>query len=259
MAPVGAHLVIGPEEPDPRLAAALSGLAPLPDAVLVLAAASDAAQVLRRDLANLVALSTGRGAARLVLAASGLAAASGPDGFRPLERLAAEARFPVIAPDGMVDIGPDGSVRIGPPGGWWLAEPGAPSRPLGPAWPPKVPGDGPGTDPPADVLPGSQAYAPRPVPGGIWFGPVPAETEALIGVRPGDLLVGVGTPHRPALTAAELLDPVRLEPVREATAAGLRPLLSAPWADPAALVGMAAALAVRLGRDVHAANGLPVR
>lgn len=150
--PVGPHLVIAPEEAEAALTAALGGLDPLPDAVLVLAAAPDAAPVLRRALRELVDLAAGRGAVRLVLAASGLAAA-GPDGRRPVEEVAAAARFPVIAPDGMVTVDPDGSLQVAPPGTWWLSEPGVPSRRLGPAWPPEVPGGGPDGEAVPDLLP----------------------------------------------------------------------------------------------------------
>ncbi|MBT2545269.1 hypothetical protein J7E99_32360 [Streptomyces sp. ISL-44] len=321
--PVGPHLVIAPEEAEAALTAALGGLDPLPDAVLVLAAAPDAAPVLRRALRELVDLAAGRGAARLVLAASGLAVA-GPDGRRPVEEVAAAARFPVIAPDGMVTVDPDGSLQVAPPGTWWLSEPGVPSRRLGPAWPPEVPEGGPDGEAVPDLLPdllsgletpeGPEEPSPdggpavqtpvaepaepavdtepeeppplappvpvvaesqdgghgsgtdpigvvlrsgpghRPVPGGFWLGGVPEGVEALIGVRPGDLLLGVGSPQRPVLPAAELLD---LVPEAAAERNGL--LLSAPWAAPAELTAMAVALAARLGRDVRAAIGLPVR
>ncbi|MGW5848699.1 hypothetical protein ACWFQ8_12230 [Streptomyces sp. NPDC055254] len=392
--PVGPHLVIAPEEAEPALTAALSGQDPLPDAVLVLAAAPDAAPVLRRSLRELVHLATGRGATRLVLAASGLAA-PGPDRRRPVETVAAAAGFPVIAPDGVVTVEPDGSVQVTPPGTWWLTEPGVPPRPLAPAWPPAVrengaggedegegdngeghegeghegeghegeghegeeverpgrvpspdtaplapqaapapptlseleplealsPAAGPHTDvpvtepvdpgagtahveppplaPPVPVVaespggahgfeiepvgaePGAESRPEpravprseprsesrpesrpesgaepghRPVPGGFWLGEVPEGVEALIGVRPGDLLLGVGSPRRPVLPSADLLDLVR-----EAAPEPDGLLLTAPWADPAELIGMAVALAARLGRNVRAAVGLPVR
>ncbi|MBW5485633.1 hypothetical protein, partial [Streptomyces bambusae] len=454
MWPVGPHLVIAPEEAEPALTAALttalSGLPPLPDAVLVLAAAPDAAPVLRRSLPDLVDRATGRGAARLVLAASGLAA-PGPDGTRPVEAVATTAGFPVIAPDGMVTVEPDGSLRLAPPGRWWLSEPGAPARALDPTWPPGVPagaeraeavpgpdtdtgwgaaprpdarsgpdaasdsGSGSGAVPgreaptpmadrdgepglgepaigePASAQPGPSEQGPgepadsdddraaperiaperiapvrvdaegvgadrvdaegvgadrvdaegvdvervapervdaeevdvervgaeevdrerfgpeggascagpdegpaegepplplappvpvvaesdggahgfasgpvgvaerggrriRPVPGGFWLGELPEGVEPLIGVRPDDLLLGVGSPQQPALPTAELLDLVR-EAVPEPD--GL--LLAAPWADPAELTGMAVALAARSGRTVRVAVGLPVR
>ncbi|MEV6954869.1 hypothetical protein [Streptomyces sp. NPDC051183] len=315
--PVGPHLVIAPQEAEAALTDALGGLAPLPDAVLVLAAAPDAAPVLRRALPELVDLAEVRGAARLVLAASGLAAA-GPDGRRPVEAVAAAARFPVIAPDGMVTVDPDGSLRVAEPGTWWLTEPGVASRPLGPAWPPEVvpgveapeapeaaaPEAGPAARmpvsepvvpdastgqeepppppaPPVPVVAESQGgdhgsavdpvgaalrSGPRPVavpvpvpgrrvvPGGFWLGEAPEGVEALIGVEPGNLLLGVGSPQRPALPAPELLAHV---PEAATERDGL--LLSAPWAGPAELTGMAVALAARLGRDVRAAVGLPVR
>ncbi|MGW2014937.1 hypothetical protein [Streptomyces sp. NPDC001927] len=292
--PVGPHLVIAPEEAVPALTAALSGLAPLPDAVLVLAAAPDAAPVLRRSLPDLVALATDRGAARLVLAASGLAAGA-PDGTRPLDAVATSADFPVIAPDTMVTVEPDGSLRVTPPGTWWLSEPGCTARELDPTWPPRVPDEeaplaSAGQDqadpdqaerspaasaqeeepppapagPPVPIVSESSGgvYAEpdgggprcRPVPGGFWLGRIPEDVETLIGVGPDDLLLGVGTPRQPSLPAAELLDLVaEVAPEPD----GL--FLAAPWADPAELTGMAVALAVRFGRTVRVAVGLPVR
>ena len=85
---LGAHFVIAPAGADDApLASALAGLRPDPDALLVLAAAADAAPVLRASLARLAGLARERGASVLVLAASGLApAAPGAAGRRPAER-----------------------------------------------------------------------------------------------------------------------------------------------------------------------------
>ncbi|MFD3945148.1 hypothetical protein [Streptomyces sp. NPDC058579] len=296
--PVGPHLVIAPEEAEPALAAALSGLAPLSDAVLVLAAAPDAAPVLRRSLPDLVALATDRGAARLVLAASGLAAA-GPDGTRPLDAVATTAAFPVIAPDTMVAVEPDGSLRVTPPGTWWLSEPGCTARELGPGWPPRVPEEGAPVesadsdqvdpdqvDPaPAERMPeASGQEEPPPGPPGP---PVPVVSESSGGVYaerdgggprcrpvPGgfwlgsvpevvETLIGVG-PDDLFIGVGSPRQPALptaelLDLVAEAAPEPDGLFLAAPWADPAELTGMAVALAVRFARTVRVAVGLPVR
>ncbi|MER8236229.1 hypothetical protein [Streptomyces sp. NPDC094049] len=136
--PVGPHLVIASEETAAALASVLTGLPALPGALLVLAAAPDAALVLRRALPELVALAGERGADRLVLAASGLAA-RGPSGGRPVAAVATAAGFTVVAPDGVVSVEPDGTLRLAEPGGWWLAAPGEEPYELGPGWPPEDP------------------------------------------------------------------------------------------------------------------------
>jgi hypothetical protein len=293
-------MVIASEETAAALTPVLSGLPPLPGALLVLAAAPDAAPVLRRALPDLVALAGERGATRLVLAASGLAA-RGPGGGRPVQGVAKAADFTVVAPDGVVSVEPDGTLRLAETGTWWLSEPGEEPYELGPGWPPAEPqaqepweseereeeeqeeedpeAEAPEAEeplpppaPPVPVVAESQGGAhaigatptgepgedpaedSRAVPGGIWLGEPPKAVEPLIGVGPDTFLLGVGTPARPALPAAELLDRV------PADAAGARHLLlAAPWADPSDLVVMAVALADRLDRTVRAAIGLPVR
>ncbi|MFI5620563.1 hypothetical protein [Streptomyces sp. NPDC051567] len=293
--PVGPHLVIAPEETAAALTPVLSGLPPLPGALLVLAAAPDAAQVLRRALPGLVALAGERGATRLVLAASGLAA-RGPGGGRPVQAVATAAGFTVVAPDDVVSVEPDGTLRLAEPGTWWLAQPGEEPYELGPGWPPAEPQAQeepeepeeleepeeplPPPAPPVPVVAESQGgmhgfgttptekqtekpeEAPgeepeedsRTVPGGVWLGRPPEAVEPLIGVGPDTFLLGVGSPARPTLPAAELLDRV---PADAADARHL--LLAAPWADPCDLVAMAVALADRFDRTVRAAIGLPVR
>ncbi|MFF8409208.1 hypothetical protein [Streptomyces omiyaensis] len=352
--PVGPHLVITSEETAPALTAALGGLPPLPGALLILAAAQDAAPVLRRSLPDLVALAVERGATSLVLAASGLAA-TGPDGRRPVEAVAATADFTVIAPDGVVSIEPDGTLRIAEPGSWWSTEPGEQPRRLAADWPPAAgdeapgrsgraepgpglgeglgqagnpdPSEDPGREgrrdgieepdreehpdpsedpdregrpdriaepdrdkhpdraedplpPPAPPVPmvaesraGAHGFGAAPVEGavpvtgaapvedegrsvrgGCWLGDLPEAAEQLIGVHPDAFLLGVGSPRRPSLPTAELLDRV---PEAAKDAADL--LLAAPWAAPSELIAMAVALAEHLGRTVRAAVGLPVR
>ncbi|MFE8008893.1 hypothetical protein [Streptomyces sp. NPDC057418] len=282
--PVGPHLVIASEETAATLTPVLSGLPPLPGALLVLAAAPDAAPVLRRALPDLVALAGERGATRLVLAASGLAA-QGPGGGRPLQAVATTADFTVVAPDGTVSVEPDGTLRLAEPGTWWLAEPGEEPYELGPGWPPEEPQareepeeraeEEPEAEeplpPPAPPVPvvaesqgGAHTYGATPaeesakdirtVPGGVWLGGPPEAVDPLIGVGPDTFLLGVGSPARPTLPAAELLDRV---PEDAADARHL--LLTAPWADPSDLVTMAGALADRFDRTVRAAIGLPVR
>ncbi|MGW6534717.1 hypothetical protein ACWGBV_00630 [Streptomyces sp. NPDC055051] len=277
--PVGPHLVISSTETAAALAPVLDGLPPLPGTLLVLAAAPDAAPYLRRTLPDLVLLARERGATRLLLAASGLAA-PGPDGARPVRAVATAADFTVIAPDGVASVEPDGSLRLAEPGTWWLAEPGEEPRELGPGWPPEA-ADTPEPEtahdgaeslpPPAPPVPvvaesqggthGLRLTAPeepeedvRTVPGGTWLGALPETAAPLIGVPPDTYLLGVGSPARPALPTGELL-----ARAPAATADARHLLLSAPWAEPSDLVDMAAALADGLDRTVRAAIGLPVR
>ncbi|MFB7864659.1 hypothetical protein [Streptomyces sp. NPDC056069] len=291
--PVGPHLVIASAETAAALTPVLSALPPLPGALLVLAAAPDAAPVLRHALPDLVVLAGERGATRLVLAASGLAT-EGPGGGRPVQAVATTADFPVVAPDGAVTVEPDGTLRLAAPGTWWLAEPGEEPVELGPGWPPEEPpaqeepeeweeegqqGERRQTEeplpppaPPVRVVAESQGGVhgcgatptqgpgggpgedTRTVPGGVWLGGPPETVEPLIGVAPDTFLLGVGSPARPTLPAVELLDRT---PADAADARHL--LLAAPWADPADLVAMAVALADRFDRTVRAAIGLPVR
>ncbi|MGA4979983.1 hypothetical protein [Streptomyces cinereoruber] len=275
--PVGPHLVISSEETATALAPVLRGLPPLPGALLVLAAAPDAAPVLRRTLPDLVVLAGERGATRLLLAASGLAS-PGPGGSRPVQAVATAADFTVIAPDGVVSVEPDGTLRLAEPGTWWLAEPGKEPYELGPEWPPEEPRaqeEEPEADeplpPPAPPVPvvaesrgGARGFEATPteepeadsrtLPDGVWLGALPEAVEPLIAVGPDTFLLGVGSPARPALPVVELL-----ERVPQAAADARHLLLAAPWADPSDLVAMAAALADRFDRTVRAAVGLPVR
>ncbi|MFJ3613507.1 hypothetical protein [Streptomyces hydrogenans] len=292
--PVGPHLVISSAETATALAPVLDGLPPLSGTLLVLAAAPDAAPLLRRTLPDLVLLARERGATRLLLAASGLAA-PGPDGARPVRAVATAADFTVIAPDGVASVEPDGTLRLAEPGTWWLAEPGEEPYELGPDWPPEAaeaaepeaaepeaaepeaaePEAAEDVEelllPPAPPVPvvavsqgGAHGFGPatseeqeegaRTVPGGTWLGALPEAVEPLIGVPPDTYLLGVGSPDRPALRTAELL-----ARVPEAAADARHLLLAAPWADPSDLVAMAVALADDLDRTVRAAIGLPVR
>ncbi|MEE1788631.1 hypothetical protein PUR71_37875 [Streptomyces sp. SP17BM10] len=114
---------------DDELAAAMGGLRPVPDALVVVAAAADAAPVLREQMAEIGLIARTRGAARLILAASGLAAL-GPGGRRPAEVVAEGAGLPVVAPDGLVSIQSDGTLKVTAPDGstesaaWWSCPPG---------------------------------------------------------------------------------------------------------------------------------------
>ncbi|MFD8205899.1 hypothetical protein ACFV2S_05745 [Streptomyces sp. NPDC059695] len=276
---VGPHLVISSAETAAALAPVLDGLPPLSGTLLVLAAAPDAAPLLRQALPDLVLLARERGASRLLLAASGLAA-PGPDGARPVGAVATAADFTVIAPDGVASVEPDGTLRLAEPGTWWLAEPGEEPYELGPSWPPEVAETAepeaaedveellPPPSPPVPVVAvsrgGAHGFGPatseeqeegaRAVPGGIWLGALPEAVGPLIGVTPDTYLLGVGSPARSALPTAELL-----ARVPEAAADARSLLLAAPWADPSDLVAMAVALADELDRTVRAAVGLPVR
>ncbi|MEU4081855.1 hypothetical protein DEJ45_01020 [Streptomyces venezuelae] len=276
---VGPHLLISSAETAAALAPILDALPPLSDTLLVLAAAPDAAPRLRHTLHDLVLLARERGASRLLLAASGLAA-PGPDGARPVRAVATAADFTVIAPDGVASVEPDGTLRLAEPGTWWLAEPGQEPYELGPGWPPEAAETAapetageveellPPPSPPVPVVAvsqgGAHGFGPataeeqqegaRAVPGGIWLGSLPDAVGPLIGVTPDTFLLGVGSPARPALPTAELL-----ARVPEAAADARHLLLAAPWADPSDLVAMAVALADDLDRTVRAAIGLPVR
>ncbi|MEV7025313.1 hypothetical protein, partial [Kitasatospora sp. NPDC093558] len=132
--PFGPHYVIAPREVgDDELAAAMGSLRPVPNALVVVAAAADAAPVLRERMAELGLIARTRGAARLILAASGLGAV-GPGGRRPAEVVADKAGLAVVAPDGLVSIQPDGTLRVTAPEGstepaaWWSCPPGGRPR-----------------------------------------------------------------------------------------------------------------------------------
>ncbi|MDH6143808.1 hypothetical protein P3T35_005843 [Kitasatospora sp. GP30] len=139
---LGPHFVIAPPGAEQHgLAAALAPLPPLPGALVVLAAAADAAPVLRAGLAELARAAAERGADTLVVAASGLAA-PGPRGRRPAEQLAALPELTgltVIASDAGVTVEPDGRLSAGEPGtgqgSWWRCHPAGAAERLGPHWP----------------------------------------------------------------------------------------------------------------------------
>ena len=147
--PVGPHCVIAPPgaEHEAALASALGRLLPVPDALILLAAAPDAAAVLRAGLPELARIAAERSAGVLVLAASGLAAAL-PSGRRPAEQIAERLGLPVVAPDGLVAVGLDGALQVSPAGpdpyalaDWWYCAPATAPEPLGPSWPPISEGD----------------------------------------------------------------------------------------------------------------------
>ncbi|GLY73796.1 hypothetical protein Airi01_020630 [Actinoallomurus iriomotensis] len=250
---VGPHFVIvsagGPGE---ALSTALTALPAVPGALVVLAAAHDAPDVLYDGLGRLSAIAAGRGASALILAASGLAAPIGDR--RPAAQVAEAAGLPVIAPDGMVWIEPDGTLRVAgvaeaDPASWWRCDPTGPPRRLGPAWPPASAG-------PAVV----------PLAGGRWLAadgvPSGAVTD-LASAPDGTHLLVVGTPEHPVLTVADLaaaLVPGAEEPPGPAVPLdGQAVCLAAPWASPAELTRMGAGLSDLLRTDVRLAVGLPTR
>ncbi|MEV0533939.1 hypothetical protein [Kitasatospora sp. NPDC050463] len=277
--PVGPHFVIAPSTAgDDELSAAVGTLRPVPGSIVVVAAAPDSAPVLRDRMADLGVIARSRGAATLVLAASGLAALA-PNGRRPAEVVADRAGLPVIAPDGLVEITPDGNLKVTAPDGvaeaaaWWHCAPGtAPRRvretigataPIEPAStalavsPAGLPGH----------LPAESPAAPRHrpavhvlrLPAGFWLthpsappaGPLPG--LGLAGAPPGTVVLVVGTPALPVLLPEDFAEAVVGLPVDTA-----RLLVSAPWAAPDELAALTGALSARLARPVNAAIGLPV-
>ncbi|MFC9328465.1 hypothetical protein [Kitasatospora sp. NPDC057015] len=278
--PVGPHFVIAPlTAGDDELSAAVGALRPVPGSIIVVAAAPDSAPVLRDRMADLGVIARSRGAATLVLAASGLAALA-PNGRRPAEVVADRAGLPVIAPDGLVEITPDGNLKVTAPDGafagasWWHCAPGtaprraretigatAPVEPLPTAvpaavaqWPGHLAADGPAAPPRRP--PAVQVLR---LPAGYWLthptappaGPLPG--LALTGAPPGTTVLVVGTPARPVLLPEDFAETVADLPVDTA-----RLLVSAPWAAPDELAALTGALCARLARPVHAAIGLPV-
>ncbi|MFJ5116843.1 hypothetical protein [Kitasatospora sp. NPDC088548] len=270
--PVGPHFVIAPATAgEDELSAAVGALRPVPDSLVVVAAAPDSAPVLRDRMADLGVIARSRGAGTLVLAASGLAALA-PNGRRPAEVVADRAGVPVIAPDGLVEITPDGNLKVAAPDGsaetatWWLCAPGTAPRRLR-----ETVGGGAGHAAPATLPapPPTPEPAPHPqhpaavrvarLPAGYWLthlsaqpgGPFPA--LGLLAAPPGALVLLVGTPGQPVLLPEDLAETVRTLPV-----GGAALLLSAPWAAPDELSALTGTLAARLGRPVQAAVGLPV-
>ncbi|MFD9597791.1 hypothetical protein ACFWA9_34250 [Kitasatospora sp. NPDC059973] len=277
--PVGPHFVIAPSTAgDDELSAAVATLRPVPDSIVVVAAAPDSAAVLRDRMADLGVIARSRGAATLVLAASGLAALA-PNGRRPAEVVADRAGLPVIAPDGLVEITPDGNLKVTAPDGageaasWWHCAPGsAPRRvreTIGATAPVEPPSTAVAVVPagPAGHLPVESATAARRppavhvlrLPAGFWLthpsapppGPMPG--LGLAAAPPGTVVLVVGTPARPVLLPEDFAEAVVGLPVDTS-----RLLVSAPWAAPDELAALTGALSARLARPVSAAIGLPV-
>ncbi|AUY52837.1 hypothetical protein EH183_32500 [Streptomyces sp. CB01881] len=278
---VGAHFVIAPASADDdELSAAVGSLPPLPGSLIVVAAAPDAAVVLRDRMADLGVVARARGAGTLVVAASGLAALA-PNGRRPAELVAEQAGVPVVAPDGLVRITPDGGLALTTPDGapepaaWWHCVPGAAPQRL--AGTPGATTAEPratthaavrtATPPAARTAPaappartsGSPAAQVLRLPAGFWLthptappaGPLPG--LGLAAAPPGTVVLLVGTPAAPLLLPEEFADAAVALPLDAA-----RLLVSAPWASPDELTALTGALAARLARPVHAAIGLPV-
>ncbi|MFF2658639.1 hypothetical protein ACFVUH_14855 [Kitasatospora sp. NPDC058032] len=278
---VGPHFVIAPSTArEGDLTAAIGALRPVPDAVVVVAAAPDSAKILRDRMADLGVIARARGAAHLVLAASGLAALA-PNGRRPAEVVAERAGVPVVAPDGLVEITPGGNLKVTDPAGaveassWWRCEPGqAPRRlndTIGAAASVTAPVPAPVTSPAPAPRPGSPS-AGAPVvggradavrvlrlPAGFWLtDPADPSTAPLPDLRlaaapPGNAVVIIGTPARPVLLPEDFAEAVLSLPLGTD-----RPLVSAPWAAPDQLAALTGALAARTARPVQAAIGLPV-
>ncbi|MGW3042736.1 hypothetical protein ACWC9T_22450 [Kitasatospora sp. NPDC001159] len=295
--PFGPHYVIAPREvSDAELSAAMGSLRPVPNALVVVAAAADAAPVLREQMAELGLIAWTRGASSLILAASGLAAL-GPGGRRPAEVVADKAGIPVVAPDGLVSIQPDGTLKVTAPESspepatWWNCPPGGrPHRlretveattalPAGQPQPEAGPWPAPagpartateGRSWPSPAVPSRTVAAPGPtalpasvavhrLATGFWLNHVTARPEPAM-----PFLRQLATP--PGTTPLLVGTPAQpvLAPEEFADAALSLPtgsdqlVVSAPWADPGALAVLSGTLAERLGRPVHASVGLPV-
>ncbi|MFE6867405.1 hypothetical protein ACFVFS_12640, partial [Kitasatospora sp. NPDC057692] len=272
---VGPHFVIASSTArEDELSAAVGALRPVPDAVVVVAAAPDSAKVLRDRMADLGVIARARGAAHLVLAASGLAALA-PNGRRPAEVVAERAGVPVVAPDGLVEITPGGNLKVTDPAGaveassWWRCEPGEAPRRINDtigasapaAAPPPVPAPAPVVAPVPTPAPGGRADAVRVLrlPAGFWLtdrgdpSTTPLPDLRLAAAPPGNAVVLIGTPGRPVLLPADFTEAVLALPL-----GADRPLVSAPWAAPDQLAALTGALAARTARPVQAAIGLPV-
>ncbi|MFJ4184387.1 hypothetical protein [Kitasatospora sp. NPDC089509] len=279
--PFGPHYVIAPREvSDAELATAMGSLRPVPNALVVVAAAADAAPVLRERMSELGSIARTRGASSLILAASGLAAL-GPGGRRPAEVVADKAGIPVVAPDGLVAIQPDGTLKVtapegsGEPATWWHCPPGGRPRRLretveaaGPVPPAAAPPDAGAW--PSPAVPSRTVAAPGPtappasvavhrLASGFWLSHVTARPEPAmpflreLATPPGTTPLLVGTPAQPVLAPEEFADAALSLPT------GTDQLVvTAPWADPGALAVLSGTLAERLGRPVHASIGLPV-
>ncbi|MFJ3216371.1 hypothetical protein ACIPLC_10675 [Kitasatospora sp. NPDC086801] len=241
---LGPHYVIAP--PGAEAAGLAEALAPVraePRALLLLAAAADAAPVLLASLDDLVRAAGERDADVLVLAASGLAAI-GPDGRRPAELLAARSGLTIVAPDAVVSIETDGTLSAGG-GSWWRCPPGGAqlrAEPLGARWPAA-----------ATITPlARDAYWVTETAGRAR----PAALDHAAATDDGLLLV-LGEPDGRLPTGAQLANAAAL--LLGTVAEDARLTLSAPWAAPVELIELAAVSAASLGREVRAAVGLPVR
>ncbi|MEU9041663.1 MULTISPECIES: hypothetical protein [unclassified Kitasatospora] len=238
---LGPHYVIAPPGAEAAgLAEALAAVPVEPRALLLLAAAADAAPVLLASLDELAQVARERGAETLVLAASGLAAV-GPDGRRPAELLARRCGLTVVAPDSVVSVETDGTLPA-VDGTWWRCRPGAGTVPLGPHWP--------------------AAATITPLAGGAYW-----ITEAAVGSeRPAvldravtaddGLLLVLGEPEGPLPSGTQLANAAAL--LQTTTGRPERLTLSAPWAEPVQLIELAAVSAASLRQEVWAAVGVPV-
>ncbi|MGW2250921.1 hypothetical protein ACWCXH_12045 [Kitasatospora sp. NPDC001660] len=239
---LGPHFVIAPPGAEAAgLAAALAPVQAEAHSLLVLAAAEDAAPVLRASLPELTRAAFGSGADTLVLAASGLAA-PGPDGRRPAERLAGRAGLTVVAPDAVVSVESDGTLRaVG--GSWWRCrQGGGQAEALGERWPAAAT---------LTPLAGGGFWATSGTPVGR-----PAILDHASG-REGAVVLVIGEPSGRLPSGVQLV-PAAAESMTAASPDSML-LLSAPWAEPIELVELAAVVAASLRYEVRAAIGLPVR
>ncbi|MEE1788485.1 hypothetical protein PUR71_37135 [Streptomyces sp. SP17BM10] len=229
------------------LAAALAPVRAEAHSLLVLAAAEDAAPVLRASLTELTRSARGLGVDTLVLAASGLAA-PGPEGRRPAELIAGRTGLTVVAPDAVVSVEPDGTLRVAG-GSWWRCRPGdLRAEAVGERWPAAttltpLAGGGFWATPGTPGAPGAPAVR-------------PAILDRASG-RDGAVLLVVGEPSGSLPSGAHVVRSA--SELMTAASPDSVLLLSAPWAEPIELVELAAVVAASLRHEVRAAIGLPVR
>ena len=232
---VGPHLAITSREPGAvdRTLDALRAVSVVDDALLVLVASPDGGPMLRDALPQLARIAGERGAGRLVLAASGMAAKPASElALRPAQWVASGTGLTVLAPDGLVTLSDGGVLRVGghPDAAWWICPvKEEPSR-FGPQWPP--PDEAAARE--AASVPVPEGWTAESIADGIWLRPAdpppdPAEQPDVRHVLGPKLLLGrAGHPIPDA--AWECVPPL----ARRLRTDARRPALLLPMAETAA-------------------------